>query len=167
MSELNGRVLTAQTEVADKKLRLSVLEDALKNGSAADLTNILASPEIAAIKLRIAQASQREAEMRFRYTARHPALVSAEAERRDAERALAVEVRKQVDAARTEYELAVSRLGAAESALKVASNQGGEGEQTGTTVPGIERTGGGKKRCAFNTTVAAYDPSRDETGGGP
>ncbi len=139
MTELNAKVVAARSEVAEKKLRLSVLEDALKNGSAADLSNIFASPEVAALKVRVSQAKQREAELRFRYTERHPALISAAAETRDAERALSVEIKKQVDAVRTDYELAVAKLAAAEKSFTDASSRGSEDEQTAVTLRELER----------------------------
>src|SRR5262249_62402079 len=74
---------------------------------------------------KLADASQREADLLARYSSRHPAVVTVDAEKRDIERSIVGETQRMVQAVNNEYALAKARLDATEQAMREATGQGG------------------------------------------
>jgi uncharacterized protein involved in exopolysaccharide biosynthesis len=74
---------------------------------------------------KLADASQRQADLSARYNSRHPAVVTVEAEKRDIERSLSAETQRMVETVRNDYALAKARETATEQAMREATGQGG------------------------------------------
>ena len=69
------------------------------------------------LRSKLADASQREADLMSRYSSRHPSVVNVEAEKRDIERSIGAETQRMIQAVNSEYALAKARLAAIEQAL--------------------------------------------------
>src|SRR6516225_5940510 len=89
LADLNGKLIAARTDTAEKKARVDFLDDLVAGKKTLDaLPDSLASASsvMPALRSKLADASQREADLLARYNSRHPAVVNVEAEKRDIER---------------------------------------------------------------------------------
>ena len=77
-----------------------------------------------ALRAKLADVSQREADLLARYNSRHPAVVNVEAEKRDIERSIAAETQRMAQTVKSDYALAKARLDAMEQAMREATGQG-------------------------------------------
>ncbi len=139
LTELNGDLLRARQDTEVKRTRVEFLEKALQS-SRQNLPNIFQSPAMASLQARLTELSAREADLLARYSARHPAVVNLQAEKRDAERAMSAEAQRQIDTIKTEYAIARSREASTERALKEATGQTGADDRTAVRLRELERT---------------------------
>ena len=83
-----------------------------------------AASVLGALRGKLADASQREADLLARYNNRHPAVVNVEAEKRDIEQSMAAETQRMAQTVKNEYALANARLDAMERSMREATGQG-------------------------------------------
>jgi polysaccharide biosynthesis transport protein len=145
LADLNGKLVAARTDAAEKKTRVDFLADIAagkKNLDSlpASFQSAVQSGLIGALRQKLADASQRQADLLARYNSRHPAVVNVEAEKRDIERSLAAETQRMVEAVRNEYELAKAREKATEQAMREATGQGGLDSEDAIRLRELERT---------------------------
>jgi polysaccharide biosynthesis transport protein len=145
LAELNSKLIAARTDAAEKKTRVDFLADV-----AGGKKTLASLPEtfqsmgqsgvMAALRGKLADASQREADLLARYSGRHPAVVNVEAEKRDIERSIAAETQRMIQAVNGEYALAKARLAATEQAMREATGQGGLNYEDSVRLRELERT---------------------------
>src|SRR5262249_24695377 len=92
------------------------------------------------LRAKLADASQREADLLARYNSRHPAVVNVEAEKRDIERSIGAETQRMATTVRTEYALAKARLNAMEQSMREATGQGELDNDEAVRLRELERT---------------------------
>ena len=117
-------------DVAGGKKSLDSLPDSLQS----------AGGVMAALRGKLADASQREADLLARYNRSYPAVVNVEAEKRDIERSIAAETQRMIDAVNNEYTLAKARLAAIEQAMREATGQGELSYDDSVRLRELERT---------------------------
>jgi exopolysaccharide transport family protein len=143
LSDLNGKLLTARADAAEKKTRVDYLADVAAGKKSLDsLPDIVSSQSSIMTNLRqkLADASQREADLLARYNNRHPAVVNVEAEKRDIERSIAAETQRMITTVKSEYALAKARQDATEQAFREATGQGGLDSDAAVRLRELERT---------------------------
>src|SRR5262249_35953705 len=143
LSELNSKLIAARTDVAEKKTRVDFLADVAGGKKTLDsLSDTFQSKgdSMGALRAKLADASQRQADLLARYSSRHPAVVNVEAEKRDIERSIAAETQRMIQAVNAEYALAKARLSATEQAMREATGQGGLNYEDSVRLRELERT---------------------------
>src|SRR5262245_27307883 len=145
LAELSSKLIAARTEAAEKKTRVDFLADVAGGKKTLDsLPDTFQSKgdsgAIGALRVKLADASQRQADLLARYSSRHPAVVNAEAEKRDIERSIAAETQRMIQAVNGEYVLAKARLAATEQAMREATGQGGLDSDDAVRLRELERT---------------------------
>jgi succinoglycan biosynthesis transport protein ExoP len=144
LGELNSKLIAARTEAAEKKTRVDFLADVAGGKKTLDsLPDTLQSKgesAVGALRAKLADASQRQADLLARYSSRHPAVVNVEAEKRDIERSIAAESQRIIQAVNGEYALAKARLAATEQAMREATGQGGLNYDDSVRLRELERT---------------------------
>jgi succinoglycan biosynthesis transport protein ExoP len=145
LADLNGKLLAARTEAAEKKTRVEFLADVAAGKKSLDslpasFQSTVQSGVMGTLRQKLADASQRQADLLSRYNSRHPAVVTVEAEKRDIERSIAAESQRMVETVRGEYELAKARAKATEQAMREASGQGGLDNEDAIRLRELERT---------------------------
>ena len=140
LSDLNTKLIEARADTNAKKARVEFLEKALTGGSYAGLPTIFQSSAMLALQQRLTDVSQKEADLLARYTARYPATINVQAEKRDIERAIDVEAKRQIATIKTEYALAQAREQQTEEALKEATGQTGSDDKISIELRQLERT---------------------------
>jgi polysaccharide biosynthesis transport protein len=143
LADLNSKLVAARTEAAEKKARVNFLADLAAGKKTLDaLPDSLqsASSMMGALRGKLADASQRQADLLARYNSRHPAVVNVEAERRDIERSIAAESQRIAQSVNGEYTLAKARLDTIERAMREATGQGELNNDDAVRLRELERT---------------------------
>jgi capsular exopolysaccharide synthesis family protein len=145
LADLNGKLLAARTDAAEKKTRVDFLADVAAGKKSLDslpasFQSAVQSGVMGTLRQKLADASQREADLLARYSSRHPAVVNVEAEKQDIQRSIAVETQRMVEAVKNEYALAKAREQTTEQAMREATGQGGLDSQDAVRLRELERT---------------------------
>jgi uncharacterized protein involved in exopolysaccharide biosynthesis len=143
LSELNSKLIAARTEAAEKKARVNFIADLAAGKKTLDSlpdSLVSASSVMGALRGKLADASQREADLLARYNSRHPAVVTVEAEKRDIERGIVAETQRMADTVKSEYALAKARLDAMERSMREATGQGELDNDDAVKLRELERT---------------------------
>ena len=143
LSDLNSKLVAARADAAEKKTRVDYLDDVVAGKKTLDaLPDNLQSGNsmMSALRSKLADVSQRQADLLARYSSRHPAVVNVEAEKRDIERSISVEAQRMAQTVRSEYSLAKARESALEQALREATGQGGLDSEASIRLRELERT---------------------------
>jgi succinoglycan biosynthesis transport protein ExoP len=141
LSELNARLVTAKSELAEKKARVDLLRSIEeKGGNVQSLPDLPNAGAIAALRAQEAAISQKEADLVARYNDRHPLVVNIRAERRDVQRGIVAETQRLAASTKNEYELAKARAEAVERTFREATGQTGVDDRTAITLRELERT---------------------------
>ena len=145
LSDLNGKLLAARTDAAEKKARVDFLADVAAGKRSIDslpasFQSTVQSGMMGTLRAKLADASQRQADLLARYNSRHPAVVTVEAEKRDIERSIAAETQRMVETVKNEYALAKARESATEQAMREATGQGGLDSEDAVRLRELERT---------------------------
>jgi polysaccharide biosynthesis transport protein len=143
LADLNSKLIAARTDAAEKKARVNFLADLAAGKKTLDaLPDSMqsASSVMTALRQKLADASQREADLLARYNSRHPAVVNVEAEKRDIERSISAETQRMAQSVRNENALAKARLDAMEQSMREATGQGELGHDDAVRLRELERT---------------------------
>src|SRR6266536_486218 len=143
LSDLNSKLVTARTDAAEKKTRVDFLAEVAAGKKSPDsLPDSFQSQSsvMGTLRAKLADASQRQADLLARYNSRHPAVMNVEAEKRDIERGIAAETQRIAQTVRSEYALAKARLDATEQAMREATGQGGLDNEDSVRLRELERT---------------------------
>ncbi len=143
LADLNSKLIVARTEVAEKKARVNFLADLAAGKKTLDaLPDSLQSTSsvMGTLREKLADASQRQADLLARYSSRHPAVVNVEAEKRDIGRSIAAESQRIAQTANSEYTLVKAHLDAIEQAMREATGQGELNNDDAVRLRELERT---------------------------
>src|SRR5262249_49989495 len=133
LSELNGKLLAARSELAEKKARVDFLDDFIAGKRTLDALpdSLLSGSAIPGLRGKLSEISQREADLLARYSSSYPAVVNIAAEKRDVVRSIAAEAQRMAQTIRSEYTLAKAHASAMEQAMREATGQGGLDSEAG------------------------------------
>ena len=93
-----------------------------------------------ALRAKLADVSQREADLLARYNRTYPAVVNVEAEKRDIERSMTAETQRTAESVKSDYALAKARLDAIQQAMDEATGQGTLNNDDTVKLRELERT---------------------------
>ena len=117
LADLNSKLVAARTDAAEKKARVDFVDDLAAGKKTLDSlpdSLVSGSSVIGPLRAKLADASQRQADLLSRYGRSYPAVVNVEAEKRDIERSIAAETQRMAQTVRSDYALAKARLDAME-----------------------------------------------------
>jgi succinoglycan biosynthesis transport protein ExoP len=143
LADLNSKLIAARTDAAEKKARVDFLADLAAGKKTLDSlpdSMLTANSVMGALRGKLADASQREADLLARYNRSYPAVVNVEAEKRDIERSIAAETQRMAESVKSEYALAKARLDAMEQSMREATGQGELNNDDTVKLRELERT---------------------------
>jgi exopolysaccharide transport family protein len=143
LSDLNSKLITARADAAEKKARVDFIADLAAGKKTLDsLPDSLESANsvMGALRAKLADASQREADLLARYNRTYPAVVNLEAEKRDIERSIAAETQRMTESVKSDYALAKARLDAIQRAMDEATGQGALNNDDTVKLRELDRT---------------------------
>ena len=124
LGQLNGRLVAARAETAERKTRLDLLEKVrAAGGIIADLTDIANVGAIPDLRRQENDLKRQEADLLARYSDRHPAVVNLRAQLADIQRAIAAEAARLAADVKHDYDLASARQLAVEKTLRDVTGQ--------------------------------------------
>jgi polysaccharide biosynthesis transport protein len=150
LADLNSKLIAARTDAAEKKARVDFIADLAAGKKTMDSlpdSMLSGSNLMGPLRTKLADASQREADLLARYNSRHPTVVNVEAEKRDIERSMVAETQRMAETVRSEYVLAKARLDAMERTMREATGQGELDNDDTVRLRELERT------AAINKTL--------------
>lgn len=141
LAQLNGRLVAARSETAEKKARLELLQKIQAGGgNISSLPEVANSGAIADLRRQENDISRQEADLLARYNDRHPSVVNLRAQLSDIRRAIGAEARRLTSAVQNEYDLARARQEAVEKTLREVTGQTGLDNSKSITLRELERT---------------------------
>ena len=142
LADLNSKLVGARTEAAERKARVTFLDDLAAGKNTLDSVpdSLLSGSSLGALRAKLTEVSQRKADLLSRYSSNYPAVVNVDAEKRDVERSIAAEAQRVQQTVKNEYTLAQARLGAIEQAMRQASGQGELNNDDAVRLRELERT---------------------------
>jgi polysaccharide biosynthesis transport protein len=141
LAQLNGRLVQARAEAADKKARLDLLAKIeARGGNIASLPDFMTSGAVAELRKQASELSRQEADLLARYSGAHPAVVNLRAQLGDIQRSINSEVRRAAASIRNEYDLAKARQEAVEKTLREVTGASDLDNSKSITLRELERT---------------------------
>ena len=141
LAQLNGRLVQARAEAAEKKARLGILQKIeARGGNITALPDILNAGPIAELRKQAQDLSRQEADLLARYSGAHPSVVNLRAQIADARRAINAEVQRLAASVRGEYEMATARAEAVEKTLREVTGASDLDNTKAITLRELERT---------------------------
>ena len=141
LSELNGKLLDARADLAQKKARVDVLHSIMElGGNIQSLPDLPASPQLDELRKQEVALSQKKADFVARYDERSPVIIHVDAQIGDIKRAIQAELKRLASKVVNDYELAKARQSAVEQSVREATGQIGIDDKTAITLRELERT---------------------------
>lgn len=122
LTSLSNRQADAAARVNETRSRLRVMEDAMNERGSVGPAMADSDSSMGALRIRLAEARQRLAELQQSLGPRHPRIIATREEVAQAESAVRAESRRLVAAARDDYETAVGALDKVNADLKEATD---------------------------------------------
>jgi succinoglycan biosynthesis transport protein ExoP len=140
LAQLNGKLVAARTDAAERKARLDVLQKFLAGGGAAeDASDIANTGAIADLRHQENDLRRQEADLLARYNDHHPAVVDLRAQISDIRRNITVEANRLTIDVRHDWELALARQKAIEKTLGDVTGQNDVDAAKGIDLRELER----------------------------
>ena len=141
LSDLNGKLVEARADAAQKKARVDMLGSLqAKGGNLQNMPDLNNSGALPNLRQQAVTLSQQEADLLSRYSASHPQVVNVRAQQRDVERAIAAETQRLAASIKNEYALAQARVTSLEQSLQQATGQTSLDDSTAIRLRELERT---------------------------
>lgn len=144
LGELNSKLITARTEAGEKKAQVDFIADLTAGKKSLDVLpdSFIQSKlsAIGALRSKLADVSQREADLLARYNQSYPAVVNIQAEKRDIQRSIAAETQRVAQTVDVEYALAKARVDVIEKSMREATGQGELDNDDAVKLRELERT---------------------------
>jgi polysaccharide biosynthesis transport protein len=139
LGQLNGRLVSARAETADKKARLDLLQKFLNAGGGFE--NLPESENGAMGDLRKQQADleRQLADLLSRYNDRHPLVVNVRAQLADVKRNIIGEAKRMASDVQHDYDLALARQQAVEKTLREVTGENDLDQTKAITLRELER----------------------------
>lgn len=117
-TEIQGDVMQARADLAEKEARYRQLEQIINSGGSADtIAGVLNSTVIAQLRAQEADIARRQAAMESRYGDMHPAVVNVRAEREDNRNQINAEIARISSSLHSEVQIARARLNTLEGSM--------------------------------------------------
>ncbi|HEX3882397.1 MAG TPA: polysaccharide biosynthesis tyrosine autokinase [Stellaceae bacterium] len=146
LSDLNGKLIDAKTELEQKKARVGLLNSLqAKGGNLQNMPDITNSGALPTLRQQAANLSAQEADLTAHYGASHPLVVNIRAQLADVERSIGSEVARMAASIKNDYELAQSRVTSLQAALAQATGQYNLDDATAIHLRELERTAAANK----------------------
>lgn len=128
ISELNGKLILARAEYAEKQARYQRFRELTRSNAGVDtLAEALQSNVVSDLRLQLAQLDRRIADLASRYGDRHPEMIKARAERRDLAAAVSQEVDRTLASLENEVVVSRSRVESLRASLEELTGGAGRG----------------------------------------
>ena len=123
LSALNGQLIVARSDLAEQEAKYSRVVELQKAGHAEDISQVVASPLITALRGQETELLKKEADYSTRYGPRHPRMLDLEMEKRNLLAKIDEEVRRVVETIGNDVAVARARVKSLEGSLAQATSR--------------------------------------------
>lgn len=109
MADLNGQLITARSDLAEKEARYARVLQLQKTGHAEDVTQAVESPLISTLRGQETDLLRQEADLTSKYGPRHPKMLDLESQKRNLQAKIAEEVQRVVQTVGNDAAIARAR----------------------------------------------------------
>ena len=117
MAELNGQLVTARSDLAEKEARYARVLQLQRTGHAEDVTQAVESPLISTLRGQETDLLRQEADLTSKYGPRHPKMLDLESQKRNLQAKIAEEVGRVVQTVGNDAAIARARVGSLQDSL--------------------------------------------------
>jgi uncharacterized protein involved in exopolysaccharide biosynthesis len=123
ISAVNTQLVQARADLAQKEATLARVNELMKTGHEADISQAVASPLIIQLRQQEADLNRTEADLETRYGPKHPKLIAVQSQKRDLEDKIAQEVTRVAGSLANDVSVARSQVGSLTASLNQAEQQ--------------------------------------------
>ena len=117
MADLNGQLITARSDLAEKEARYARVVELQRTGHAEDVTQAVESPLISTLRGQETDLLRQEADLSSKYGPRHPKMLDLESQKRNLQAKIAEEVGRVVQTVGNDAAIARARVGSLQASL--------------------------------------------------
>jgi capsular exopolysaccharide synthesis family protein len=137
-ADINGQLVIAKTQLAEKQAAYSSLVGLARTGRAADSAAAMSSPLIATLRGQESDIARQLADLSSRYLPRHPKILDLQAQKANIDQKIAEELQRIVDAARNDVSIASAHVGSLQSSLGQLEGQGATQNQAAVELTALQ-----------------------------
>lgn len=118
LADLNSRYIATRVERSDAEFRYQMVQALYEAGGYEAVADIVSSPLLETLDRERAELARRQAELARTLGERHPQMVGISAQIEDIERSIGAELRRRIEAIRSDMEMASNRVGSLLEAME-------------------------------------------------
>jgi capsular exopolysaccharide synthesis family protein len=123
LSALNGQLIVARSDLAEQEAKYSRVAELQKAGRSEDISQVVASPLITALRGQETELLKKEADYSSRYGPRHPRMLDLQSEKRNLLAKIDEEVQRVVETVSNDVAVARARVKSLEASLAQATGR--------------------------------------------
>ena len=163
LSDINGQLVQARAKTAETKAKFDqAARVSSSGGSIAGLGDVLASQLISTLRAQEAEVARREADLSTRYGARHPQVVTVQAELADIRRGIGNEVQRVVSNLRNEYDIAQKREKSLQDSLDRLTGAANRNDGASVKLRELEREADSNRQI-YESFLSKFKEAREQT----
>jgi capsular exopolysaccharide synthesis family protein len=140
LSELNGKLVTARAESAERRAKYEQAQQVqTRGGNVQAVPDVVRSTVISQLRQQQAEVARRTAELAARYNDTHPQVVNARAELRDIERSITAEIGRILSNLKNDYDVAKAREDSLQKSLEQLTGQNDVDNEVSIQLRALER----------------------------
>ena len=140
LSELNGKLVTARAETAERRAKyLQAQQVQSQGGNLQAIPDVVRSTVISQFRAQQADVARRTAELASRYNDTHPQVINARAELRNIENSISAEVGRILSNLKNDYDVAKAREDSLQQSLDQMTGQSGLDNEVSIQLRALER----------------------------
>ncbi|HEY2068840.1 MAG TPA: exopolysaccharide transport family protein [Rhizomicrobium sp.] len=118
LTAINGQVVQARSDLAEKQASLSHINSLMTTGHAGDVSEVVSSPLIVQLREQQAEAIRQVSDLATKYGPKHPKLIAAQNQERDLEAKIDQEVNRIAGSVANDVSVSRAHLGSLQSSLR-------------------------------------------------
>lgn len=150
---LQTQLVQARATLSEKSAVRAGLAALAADGGEADLSRFTDAPVIVALRQQESEALEKEADLRARYGPRHPKMIAAEADRKNIENKIAIEIARMMHSVDSDVAVAQTQVDALERNLRDIEHQAASENVARATLQSLEANAK-STRAAYETFVS-------------
>ncbi|MFP1645511.1 GumC family protein [Pontitalea aquivivens] len=140
LAELNSRLVATSAERADAEVRYAQMERLEAEAGLAAVADVVTSPLLETLQRQRSELAARQAELASTLGRRHPEMIRISAQIGDIDRSLEAEVRRQIEAMRSNVSVTRNREQALQAQIREVSDRADQIAQASVRLDQLERT---------------------------
>lgn len=162
LADLNSRYIATRVEQSDSEFRYQMVQALNEVGGYAAVADIVSSPLLETLDRERAELARRQAELARTLGVRHPQMVGMSAQIEDIERSIEAELRRRIEAIRSDMEMASNRVGSLLQAMESIQQRMSRISAASVTLDQMERSAAAVRET-YDSTMTRFMETAAQT----